>query len=547
MSVVPDRACGTRAVPLGDASFATDWARANPAALRFLPRHASSEHAWEVRVEEAARISPSREVWEAAGAVGERLGAGQASRRGVDLLARGDALCVVAGQQPGVFGGPLYTLYKAMTAVALARDLTGKLNRAVVPVFWNASDDSDFGEVATTRLPDRALRSMRCTLRGADLPAGAMVGSMDTAATLLALGEVNGFQDFGPGGEFFSRTVRDALSVAADHGQMAAALLHRLLEGSGLVVVDGRSAELRHAARDLFERYAEHMAEVGDAVAVRGRDLEAAGYTAPVDDRAGRSALFLLADGRRLRFEGTPGELAGVIARDPAAVSPNVVLRPMVQDTVLPNVATVAGPGEIAYHAQIAPAYDLLGVTMAIPFPRLSATLVPRGVFELAERRGASAWDFVQDFDGALRRTVDRALPGGLADGLRRLEKSLESTTREVGHEASAFDARLSGAVDEADRRMREAASRLREKVAVAARRVEIGRDPGIRAYREFLRPRGIGQERVLGCATLPLLAGRTFAHCLAAPLDAHLRAVRAAEPAHWLVDMEEWTPEAGA
>jgi bacillithiol biosynthesis cysteine-adding enzyme BshC len=523
-------------VPAVAPGFPDDWRRGVPRARAFLPRHPSVTAHWTERIDEVASRAPAAEVWARVRRDAERLGAESRSLANAEALADGAAVCVTAGQQPGLFLGPLYTVYKAMTAVALARSLSAAARRAVVPVFWNAADDSDFGEVGSAFLPGEEFRLAKLTLEGGDLAAGGLVGDLSTEGTRRVLDDARALLGFT--GDALVRRLDAALSRAADHGELASALLYDLFREAGLVVVDGRSRELRRAAASLFARYAASRDEIGRAVVSAGASLEAAGYRARIPEASTRAALFDIRSGRRLPFEGSDEELRARIAAEPETLSPNVLLRPVVQDALLPNVATVAGPGEISYHAQLVPVYEALDVPMAILFPRFEATLVPRGVVELAERRGGAIEDFVRDFDAAMKATADRALPEGLSAALEGFERRVGAEAETLREKSAEFDPALARATDEALRRALDAVEKLRSKAADAARAAEQRRDPAVKNYREFLRPRGVPQERVLSAVVLFLESAEHPLDRLEAALAKHLDAVRDGRPLHWLLEL---------
>ncbi|MFN8180110.1 MAG: bacillithiol biosynthesis cysteine-adding enzyme BshC [bacterium] len=526
---------GVVAVAPESSGFAADWAWALPRAASFLPRHPARESAWTERIAEVASLPPSRALLERARADASRLGADARALASADALLSGDALCVTAGQQPGLFLGPLFAVYKAWTAIELAAHLERRTGRRVVPLFWSAADDSDFAEIATAVLPEPDLRLMRLSLEGGELPAGGMVGDLSAAGTARALASAEGALGAWPGWTSLAARAGAALERARDHGEIAAALLYGLTRDTGLLVVDGRWAELRHAGAALFARYAQQRAAVGESVRAAGRRLEAAGYRARIVDASTEQALFDARDGRRLPFEGTEAELLARIAAAPETLSPSVVLRPLVQDSVLPNVATVAGPGEVAYHAQLAFAYQSLGVGVPILFPRFEATLVPDGVFDLAERRGVPPVDLVRDFDGAMKATAAAALPRDLRDALDALEGGLARSAEDTRSAAESLEASLGAAAEEAFRRCREAVERFRERAAQAVRNADTRSDPSIRHYRELLRPRGVPQERVLSALTLDL-AGAPEG--MAEAVRRHVEGVMEGRPAHWLAPL---------
>lgn len=513
--------------------FAADWASASPRAATFLPRHPTRESAWTERAAEVAAWPPSREILERARADALRLGADERAVGSADALLRGEAVCVTAGQQPGLLLGPLFTVYKAWTAVALAAEVERRTGRRAVPLFWNAGDDSDFAEISAAVLPERDLRLMRVSLEGGELPAGAMVGDLSPAGTARAVEVLTPALGAWPAWPSVVARIDAARGRARDHGELATALLYGLLADTGLLVVDGRWGEMRRAAAPLFRRYAERRAQVSELVRAAGRRLEAAGYRARIADASTEQALFDAADGRRLPFSGSDGELLARIATDPETLSPSVLLRPLVQDSLLPNVVTVAGPGEVAYHAQLAPAYEELGVGMPVVFPRFEATLVPEGAFQLAERRGVSPGYLVRDFDAAMKSTARAALPADFRDAFDALETSVTAAAERARSSAEAFDASLAGAAEETLRRCREAIERFGEKAAQAARAAETKRDPSIRHYREFLRPRGLPQERVLSAVTWALVG--TPEGTMEAVRD-HVAGIAAGNHAHWLL-----------
>ncbi len=513
--------------------FAADWAAAKPGAASWMPRHPAAGSAWTSRLEELRDAAVPGPVAARIRAHAERLGAGAAAPAAADALAAPGARCVVTGQQPGLFLGPLFTLHKAWTAVALARRLEARTGLRTVPVFWSAGDDSDFAEIASTVLPDPVGKLARFALGGGELPAGGMVGDLGTAGSARVLAEAAPVLGAWPGGDALRSLAARALERAADHGELAAAWLYALFPDTGLVVVDGRWAELRRAAAPLFERYARCRRGVGEAVREAGRRLEAEGYRARITDPSTEQALFDATDGRRLPFAGDDAALAERVRTAPETLSPNVLLRPLVQDSLFPNVATIAGPGEVAYHAQLAGAYARLGVGMPVLFPRFEATWVPEGLLELARRRDVPPADLVRDLDGTLRASASAALPPALRDALATLEARVAETVAAAREAARDFDASLADAAADTERRCREACDRLRDKAAAAARAAEARRDPALRHYRELVRPRDLPQERVVSAA-LAVLAG--VPEGAEDAVRDHVEQVESGRMSHWLL-----------
>lgn len=526
------------AAPSRASGFAVDFVRGENEAPAFLPRQTSQ---WEKETSELAQISrraPASSLWSRALSTARRLEASSKTLEHLKLLSEGNALCVATGQQPGILLGPLLVLYKTMTAIQLAERISARTRRAVVPVFWIAGDDSDYAEISNVHFPDEEFRLDRRGLQASSFPAGGMVGNLPVETTAAIVQEFRERWSSAPGGRELVRRLEKACAIAQDHAEIHAALLQEWFGEWGLVVVDGRWPELRSEARELLDRWLEERSAIEDDVVRTGERLERAGYRAQISEVSASSGLFDIRKGLRLPFDGDPAALRARIREEPESLSPNVVMRPLIQDFLLPNVATIAGRAEIGYHAQLTLVYERLGVPMPVLVPRLEATLVPSGVFELAERRGAQVEDFVFDFDAAMRATAAAAVPRSLKDSTEDLDRAIEEGMRRVSDAAQSMDAKLATFASDAHKRIRDTLERFRVRVAEAARDSERRRDPHLRNYREFLTPFGEPQERVLSSLTL-------FLESDARPLERfldfagkHADALRERELLHWLSEI---------
>lgn len=319
--------------------------------------------------------------------------AGPAARENIERL-RAGAGAVVTGQQVGLFGGPLLTLLKAATAIRKAQDASRLSGRPHVPVFWLATEDHDLPEVDQVHLLAKSAvdsRSLGLGEPGASTPVGQLQTGekagpvLDWAEEMLAFAPV-------------CEVLREAYT---DHGAYRATLasgMGRLLSGifadQGLVVMDAAEREFHSLGSAVLRAAIERADELEAALLERASALEAAGYHTQVKFTRGMSLLFLLTPGegglperRALRrtAEGgwkagtrtlTTAELLEILAAEPERLSPNALLRPVMQDAILPTAAYIGGPAEIAYFAQSAVLFErLLGRVTAV-LPRLSATLI---------------------------------------------------------------------------------------------------------------------------------------------------------------------------
>ena len=298
-------------------------------------------------------------------------------RKDLAALQSGQAQVVVTGQQPGFLGGPLYTLLKIATAVAVARIRTAN-GSPTVPVFWSGDADDDLAEALNPVVWDPATGALH---RGPPLPKpgsggrfsrlGTMARDPWTAAGSDWLTEVS----HGPGAGSLPVDLAAIWRMAIDEGWTWARLTRRSLlrtfSGQGLMVVSGDDPGLHAAAGPLYQKILARTGELADKTVRRGEDLTAAGWHAQINARSAARPLFATDGNRRIPLP--PGD-------DPpeaGLLRPGVMLRSPVQDWLLKPAAVVVGPGELAYLRQLDPVYQALGIERSPLVPRLFAWLVP--------------------------------------------------------------------------------------------------------------------------------------------------------------------------
>ena len=331
----------------------------------------------------------------------EARGAPRAAER-ARALAEPGATAIVTGQQAGLFGGPLFVLWKALATIRVARQLEAQRGHPVVPVFWVASDDHDFAEIRSTSLIDSggAIRTLRYTPRHE--PAGQPAWAIPLDDTITALVEELG-QALPPalGRDEALAVVAECYRPGVTLSEAFARFVSRLLPE--LVVLDPSDAELKRFMAPVMERELREGSPTSRLALEAGQALLAAGYHQQVPVRPGFLNLFALVEGQRraLGFAGGVVEVRGTRERwsveealrrleaDPVAWSPGALLRPLAQDALLPTAAYVGGPAEIAYHAQIAPSYAHFGIPRPALVPRPSLTLVEPAAGPGSRRRAA--------------------------------------------------------------------------------------------------------------------------------------------------------------
>jgi bacillithiol biosynthesis cysteine-adding enzyme BshC len=362
-------------------------------------------------------------------------------------LARPETVAVVTGQQVGLFSGPAYTIYKALTAARLA-ELLNAQGIPAVPVFWLATEDHDFAEVNHTFVFDANHRPIRLSVDGAGI-AERPVGRIPIAAppVMELRAALAGF----PYAEQVSAMVEQSYRPGTTFGGAFQALLEKLLSKHGLLFVDPLDDSIRRMAGPLL-RGALSDAKLQEKLMQRNKDLEAAGYHAQVHIEAKTSLVFLLDRDRRITLRRQNGDYASKDRRYTVSelidraeqLSPNALLRPVVQDYVLPTVAYVGGPAELAYMAQSQVLYDDLLGRMPVMLARSAFTLLDARTTKLMERYGLTG--LVREFDQTQKAT---------AESLSKLRDDLVS-----------FDATLADAADKTRAKILYQLSKIERKTA---------------------------------------------------------------------------------
>ena len=442
-----------------------------------------------------------------------------AARRRIDELCTPGGLAVCTGQQTGLFGGPLFTLYKALTAVALASRLERTLHRPVVPLFWMASEDHDVPEADHVSLADRdgSLTQVRHTTWASPdgfMPANLHLGPAihETLARLRELIPATEFSD----------AIHDALARAYTPDRTLSHAFARwmthLLGETGLVFVDAADPDLKRLAAPIFRRELEEAPRASAAILDVSRSLRSSGYPTQIEARADGVNCFLLREGRRalardpagfrLRDSGEviPAEsLLRMAQESPERFSPNVALRPVVQDALFPTLAYVAGPGELAYFAQLRPVYAAFDVPMPAIVPRAPLSLVEARIARLLDRFRLALPDLTVEPAQLASRTLRAQLPPDLGATLAGARQSVDEIFRQVGEAVAAVDPTLRATAGQTGGHVKGHLDQLEKKAVQALKRREADTVQQLQRLREALMPGGKLQERVY--PVIPFLA----------------------------------------
>lgn len=456
----------------------------------------------------AALLQKNR-AWGAPPIVAERIAA----------LARPDAVAVLTGQQTTLFGGPLYSLYKALTVVALSAQLERQLGRPVVPIFWMASEDHDIAEADHVDLLDRTGHLQRIRHHAWAEPRGV------TPATLRlgpAIHETLAQAwEFLPPSEFLE-ALRPALTEAyrpeCTLADAFACWMMHLLGSTGLILADAADPALKRLAAPVFAQELEEAPATAQAILTVSEALRRDGYPTQIEARGDAVNCFLLREGRlALAWERgaivvrDTGErldrstLRALLEGEPEVFSANVALRPIVQDTLFPTLAYVGGPGEISYFAQLKPVYARFGVPMPLLVPRASLTLLEPRVGTLLERFRLRLADLTLEPEQLATRLLRQQLPPDVAATIAQARLAVEAAFDPVREALARVDPTLVATVGQTAGHIKGHLEQLERKAVQAVKRREAEMRQQVQRTREALMPGGRPQERVF--PALPFLA----------------------------------------
>lgn len=481
----------------------------------FVPIPSSPEE-WSARRRAVAESFRGRDWLEP---LAPAIGARGAAEARLERVRREGGVLVTTGQQPGLFGGPMLTWVKAITAIALADELEAATGIPTAPLFWAATDDADFAEARWTRV---AVPGGSALLEVSNAPppgtpmSDAPLGDLSAALRVFERGCGSATH------RAIVEAVRESYAADATVGGAYVALLRRVLEPLGMAVLDASHRCLREASRPILAQVLGDGERVASALAERSRELEAAGFSPQVQEVAGLSHVFAYEDGVKRRI---PLREAGAVERE-TALGATVLVRPVVERALLPTVAYCGGPGEVAYFAQVSAVAQTLALPEPLVVPRWSATIIEPHVQRLLDRLGASR-DELREPHALESRLARTALPERLAIDLASVRDGVERALAAL--EIDDTDGLVpSAAVQGARRAMLHKLSRLERRYVAAVKRRETAMVHDVATAGGALFPDGRRQERALNF--LPMLArqGQPLLDAMRAEARRHARALLA-------------------
>lgn len=540
-----------------------DYVDGAPAATQFFhgsPRRPEDAVAQIERVQ--SRYYPREALVPLLTAQNKALHAGSKTFANIDALGDAKTVAVVTGQQVGLFGGPLYTIYKTLTTIRLCKELRKwHRNTTFVPVFWLETEDHDFAEANHTTFLDETGAPATFEYTPAippddNAPNRGAVGKLTfddgIDAVIAALEEKLPKTEFHPA---VMKLLRKCYKPGVDFGTAFGMLMHALFHDDGLVLVNPLDPAVKRLLAPVFRRELETSPRVSEAIISRTAEIEEM-YHAQVKART--INLFMLWKGGRYGIDprrdhgdywlkGTrqyfsKEELMTMLEKEPERFSPNVVLRPICQDFLFPTVMYVGGPGEIAYFAQFKGAYDAFEMPMPVIYPRASVTLVEQRFATQLERLSMGLGEYLHNPAEAVQKIVQAQSAVNLDELFAHSRATIEGAFDTLQTSIERIDKTLLGALTNAKEKTGQSLDVLAKKTMDAAVRGNETVTRQMDKLKASLYPNDVLQERALnilyflnkyGMEFLPAIAERisvdTFEH-QALKIDGAVKKAEAAQ-----------------
>jgi len=439
---------------------------------RFYARPPLSQDWW---ADEIKKIKYPAERRQAVAAILERqnreFGAGEKTFTNIQRLREG-AAAVVTGQQVGLFGGPMFCILKALTAVTMAE------KAGAVPVFWLATEDHDLEEINTVNLPagDHLQKFTVNVPHQEGAPVGTIAFTDEITAAVAQVEALFGKSEI-------SELLASSYRKGETFGTAFAKFYARIFSDLGIVFLNPLDPELHRVAQPVFSPALEKSEEINQALLMRNHELEAAGYHAQVKVTPSHTLCFCFEDGARIPVRHVDGEffigerklaaaeLLQETERCPEKFSANVLLRPLVQDYLLPTLCYIGGPSEIAYFAQIEVVYRKLAGRVTPIVPRIFATLVEPRAAKLLDRYQISLADMLNTPEKTRELVAARALPDSILKSFDSAAEHLEQALALLQGPLEKLDRTLVDAAENAGSKMRYQLQSVRDKAARAEAR----------------------------------------------------------------------------
>lgn len=417
------------------------------------------------------------------------IGCSQKTLKNIEKLKNKKSAVVVGGQQPGYLTGPVFIIFKLLTIIKLSSRLEDELNTGVIPCFWNASDDSSPQQVDSLNLiSGNEIKNLKVNLSGIkpDTRYSDIFLSRDRFEnTIGQLEDILYPTDFKPEIiDFFKKRVDDVFKNLSDsRGRINISaffsnLVSKLFSDYGIVIIDPADVRLKELSFDILEFDMDNHRLISDLINSAGKELKSAGYHSQLSSMPETLDFFYCKNGIRDRIhsedgnifkinnkESGRGELMSFLRENPSKISLNVVLRPLFQDKFFPVLASVCGPGESGYFAQLKPVYDLYNLKMPVIYPRFSATIIEKKIKKIMSEFDVTGKELEKGRDNLIKELIDRRTKVNLPELIDELESNIMSELDKLEGKFKNYNMNISTSFDRIKRNTGKEIKVLNKKI----------------------------------------------------------------------------------
>ncbi len=455
----------------------------------------------------------------------ERRSAPVSSLKHIDALIEPDTFLITTGQQPGLLGGPLYTIYKILHAIALARRLTGETNARFFPAFWNASEDSDLSEISTLWILDKEGFPVSYTW---PRESSGSQPYYTIPARECPIDDVIAFLREHSRPTEFSDDILSNISNCAARAQhypdFFDALLWSLFHDDGLIIIRPDDPYVRKSARPLIEREIRQPHLAAEEIEQTGQSLRALGLTPQIQKRPDRTAFFLVENEERIPlyitqddFQDKQGktyskdDCLSRLERSPESFSPSAILRPVIQDALFPTAGVVLGPSELAYHFLLDPLYTRHDVPRPCVVPRFGLTLLESRMLKTLNKNDLTPLELNADPNALMKEIIQKRGEADFTNAHQRAENCAIDLFDQLKVKAQQVDPSILKVLDKNLTKIRQ---EMGNSEALLLRRIAAKNDilhRQIESLHHSLYPDGALQERRLNVFYYLLKYGPEF------------------------------------
>lgn len=431
--------------------------------------------------------------------------------KNLKLLESERCMAVVTGQQVGIMGGPLYTIYKALHTVVLAKELSKDFpGYHFVPVFWQETEDHDFEETNNINIITSGFELRNIVYKPDEDVSRRQIGGLklEKDATETFFSEMETYIQATDFTEEVLGLYKSAYQDDLTFAEAQARLLGDLLAEDGLLILNPNSKELKQHASFIFKKELDTAPLLSDTIQTRSKELTAQGYHVQLDPQGAN--LFIADNGKRFKLTKTETgfsyddkaitnqEAEGILNNAPERYSMNVVMRPLVQDTILPTVAYVAGPGEIAYFAQLKVAYDWAGIKMPVIVPRFGMTIVEERFEKLLKKHTLTIEELLEQGNDAIKAKLKSEQEALIAERFAAASGGVDNILELLRGAVNATEPTLDGALSTLKGKLLTGIKDFESKTLAAERKKQSETRGQLEKMLHVLLPDGKLQEREL-------------------------------------------------